>query len=137
MGMRFCTTCNSEVEESSGYCLLGHRLALVAPRDSLTALRAEVDQAFEDARTNVVEALSAAAPPPPPPPPPAVVMTGPVAHRSEMWDGLDTIHTPVANDPINSFAPPPRMDWGPSRTRLFRKFNPRMPRRREAEPAQA
>lgn len=135
MGTRFCATCNSEVEESGGFCLLGHRLSLVAPRDSLSALRAEVDQAFENARAHVVEAL---APPPPPPPPasPAPVAAVAPAHH-EMWDGLDTIQEIDAADPINSFAPPPRMDWGPSRTRLLRRLTPRPSRRRTAEPAQA
>ncbi|MCA1838539.1 MAG: hypothetical protein LC674_07310 [Actinobacteria bacterium] len=134
MGMRFCSTCNSEVEESGGYCLLGHGLALVAPRDSLTALRAEVDQAFEDARAHLTEALV----PPPPPPPPASTTPPPAspAPVSDMWAGLDTIRQPEAADPINSFAPPPRMDWGPNRARLLKRLTPRMPRRRDAEPAQ-
>jgi hypothetical protein len=131
--MRFCSTCNSEVEESGGYCMLGHRLTLVAPRDSLTALRAEVDQAFEDARTELVTALSAPPPPPPPGYAPPVPATG---DHHGMWDGLDEIHKIDATDPINSFAPPPRMDWGPSRTRLLSRLAPRATRRRTAEPAQ-
>lgn len=136
MATRFCTTCNSEVEESGGYCLLGHHLALAAPRDSLTALRAEVDQAFEDARSHLVEALT----PPPPPPPAADVAIAPPAAaqpaiaQPTMWEGLDVIHAPEASDPINSFAPPPRMDWGPNRT-LLKRLTPRIPKRR-AEPAQ-
>ncbi|MDQ3878706.1 MAG: hypothetical protein M3290_10220 [Actinomycetota bacterium] len=134
MTTRFCTTCNSEVEESGGYCLLGHRLAHAAPRDSLSALRAEVDQAFEDARSHLVEAL---APPPPPPPAFHVETTRRERAQANMWEGLDVVHEAEAADPINSFAPPPRMDWGPNRSGFLKRLTPRVNRRRTAEPAQA
>lgn len=93
----FCTTCDSEVENAGGFCLLGHR-------------------------------LSACAPPPPPPPPPVrtePAMAVAVAEEPEpsryassierTWAQLETAPAPSADDPINTFAPPPRMDWGPQR----------------------
>ncbi len=53
---RFCQRCATEVEDTGGYCLLGHRLSLDAPVASLEELRAEVDRSFEEARLEV-EAL--------------------------------------------------------------------------------
>ncbi|MFP5298398.1 MAG: hypothetical protein ACLGHL_05375 [Actinomycetota bacterium] len=85
-------------------------------QDSLATLRAEVEAAFEEATSrlahllevapDVVDVSVPAAPaapaapramaPPPPPPPPAL----------------------VDDDPLDAFAPPPHMDWGPE-TRSF------------------
>lgn len=77
MSDRYCPKCATEVEDAGGYCLLGHRLSLVAPTASLRELRDEVDAAFEDARVTVTTALGPPAEPPlgqapmaPPPPPP-------------------------------------------------------------------
>ena len=89
MTIRYCPRCKTDVEDTGGYCLLGHRLALEPPVASITDLRAEVDRAFEEARlevasvmtaddaptapmTTVAPATTAAAPAPPtasPPPP--------------------------------------------------------------------
>lgn len=129
MNQRFCPTCNSEVEESGGFCLLGHRLTLDAPIPSLRELRAEVDQAFEEARVEVGAAMAsigAAAPPPPPPPPgsmrasQASLPTQRAAHprRTDVWEALEQRASSSGSDPITAFAPPPRMDWGPRRGRL-------------------
>ena len=95
---RFCPGCRAEVEDTGGFCLLGHRLALDPPVASLKALREEVDKSFSGSELRAVapsaldeawdalaepvmvgaqEAASApdvepvreAAPPPPPPSP--------------------------------------------------------------------
>ena len=78
MTTRFCPRCDNEVEDTGGYCLLGHRLALEPLNASLTDLREEIDQAFEDARLEVEAVVSGTeitqpmrvqtAPPPPPAP---------------------------------------------------------------------
>lgn len=129
MTRRFCIRCGTEVEDADGYCLLGHPLRLHAPTDSLKALRAEVDIAFEHARAQVAEAITPAsiaatpvgdsvsavpagqAPPPPPPPRPATTDKG-------VWAGLEQDTAAPPDDPIAAFAPAPRMDWGPDRTGL-------------------
>lgn len=88
MAQRFCRHCGSDVEDAGGFCLLGHPLA---------------------------------APPPPPPPPEVTLAAGPeaavpqVSSVAPTWAELDTAPgaAPVPNDPINQFAPPARMDWGP------------------------
>ena len=116
MSDRFCSHCNAEVEDTGGYCLLGHSLRSSAPTDSLTALRAEVNQAFEEARAQVATALGETQPttsmgPPSPPPPLASVRT------------VLTIDQGVqaGPDPIADFAPAPRMDWGPEKQRLLKR----------------
>lgn len=53
MTMRFCPKCDQDVEATSGYCLLGHRLALDPPVASIGELRDEVDRAFEEASLEV------------------------------------------------------------------------------------
>ena len=170
MAHRFCTRCNAEVEDVGGYCLLGHDLRLTAAADSLTALRAEVNRTFDEARRELVDAMAPAAavahvivaPPASTaspvarpsrfvPPPPAVALDDdlyrvasppspdqgsgveiaateapPPAHAT-VWDDLDD--APLApGDPITAFAPEPRMDWGPQKTRRFRKTRaPKLP----------
>jgi hypothetical protein len=47
MTTRFCPSCQAEVQDTGGFCLLGHRLALEAPVASLKALREEVEESFE------------------------------------------------------------------------------------------
>jgi hypothetical protein len=47
MTTRFCPGCQAEVQDTGGFCLLGHRLALEAPVASLKALREEVEGSFE------------------------------------------------------------------------------------------
>lgn len=112
MSERFCPRCNAEVEDTGGYCLLGHSLRVSAPADSLAALRAEVDLAFEEARVQVAHALGEAGPPPPPP------LATPVTVYPRMEE------TPSqGTDPITDFAPAPRMDWGPDRRQgLLKRF---------------
>ncbi|HEX2240744.1 MAG TPA: hypothetical protein VHJ82_06350 [Actinomycetota bacterium] len=40
---------------------------------------------------------------------------------SRLWRALQENQTPVSEDPISAFAPPPRMDWGPSRFKRSRR----------------
>ncbi|MEA2451383.1 MAG: hypothetical protein QOG04_93 [Actinomycetota bacterium] len=108
MAIRFCSACQTDVEDVGGFCLLGHSLREVAPVDSLQALRDEVNQAFEEARVKVAHGLVGA---PPPPPPPAVS-----AARVEVGESSDS-------DPIVDFAPAPRMDWGPERQGLLKRLH--------------
>jgi hypothetical protein len=168
MANRFCTRCNAEVEDTGGYCLLGHNLRLEAATDTLSALRAEVNRTFDEARDQLaaVAASPEAAPvsvtrathlstPPPPPGAPATPREGIVSEQSapppspefaavvyteevvdapvpspaaatshpSVWDALEDIPSLAADDPIASFAPPPRMDWGPRRSP--RQWRPR------------
>ncbi len=112
MAQRFCTQCGTDVEDAGGFCLLGHSLRVSAPADnSLSALRAEVDEAFEEARVLVSAALSADPSAPPPPPPP---MTRMATIEDRPLSG---------SDPIADFAPAPRMDWGPERHGLLKRLS--------------
>lgn len=82
MTTRFCTRCETDVQDAGGYCLLGHPLALKPLDASLSDLRAEIDQAFEDARlevaavvsgTEITQPMRVVSKTPPPPPPRANV----------------------------------------------------------------
>ena len=136
MSQRYCPRCGDEVEDTGGFCLLGHSLRLAPATFSMNELRDEVDQAFEEARATVAAVLepvvtrTSATPPPPPPalsassqqspasPPPSsdeeYVARG--AFR-DVWAGLHEEISVDNDDPIAAFAPPPRMDWGPEKTR--------------------
>lgn len=108
-------------------------------QDSLAALRAEVEAAFEEATLQLgalIETTSeisvadleavvapevptpvASSPPPPPPPPPSIPVASEPVAPSTVWESA------MGNDdPLVAFAPPPRMDWGPERQRRFRRF---------------
>lgn len=173
MAQRFCSRCNAQVEDTGGYCLLGHDLRLEAPVDSLKALRAEVNRTFDEARRELADVMAPAAtfapelgdaggapradlqvpaaprkngsvrldealvveghpgdddrewsdaraaedpapsPAPSPPPPPDAHPTG--------GEGLDEAPGLTPGDPITTFAPSPRMDWGPRRSRFGRR----------------
>jgi hypothetical protein len=173
MAQRFCPRCNAEVEDTGGYCLLGHDLRLEAPVDSLTALRAEVNRTFEEARRELADVMAPAAVLAPEiglgvdraedeglsaarhpagkairldealvvegheddrewSDPPAAearddatpaAASQPPAHHT-VWEGLEEGPTLSPNDPIATFAPSPRMDWGPRRARFGRRGAP-------------
>jgi len=110
MSERFCPRCNASVEDVGGFCLLGHRLSEASSRGTLSELRAEVDQAFEEARVKVAVTLGEVVGPPPPPP---VMATTPVFVYEEPQA--------AGSDPITEFAPAPRMDWGPERSGLLKR----------------
>lgn len=150
MAHRYCPRCAAEVEDVGGFCLLGHPLKLESEVTSLQELRAQVDQAFEDARVQVAAALAAPttseippvvapAPPraaasPPAPPRTSAVADPPDGQAPEQQDVASaTVYSvlgvesqPSMKDPISAFAPAPRMDWGPGKTFLRRRL-PRRP----------
>ena len=129
MSNRFCPTCKSDVDDAGGYCLLGHRLTLEPVTQDIAYLRAEVDQAFEQARFELAAAVTTTAPsaparagmPPPPPPPAPELSADAVRQRARtIWTALQD-EIPAKDDPIEAFAPAPRMDWGPERLDFFSK----------------
>jgi hypothetical protein len=138
MIQRFCPLCATEVEDVGGFCRLGHRLRLDPPQASLGELRDEVDRELGEAevpaRTLVgaVAATHAGHRHATHPTRAAGPTHGPGAARGSGQRIRPTrpsgqpgrsAASPSANDPIASFAPPPRMDWGPERpwrTRLGR-----------------
>ena len=135
MAERYCPSCGTDVEDAGGFCLLGHPLRLqpMTDAETLTDLRAEVDKAFEDAKVQVEEALGEIdinVPPPPPGPRSKVApSTGaqeldqpgtPVRAYDDLWKGFEA-EAARGDDPITAFAPPPRMDWGPERSKLRRR----------------
>ena len=58
MAQRFCTTCEADVEDVDGFCLLGHSLKVASVMPSIDELRAEVDEAFKNAQAEVAQVLS-------------------------------------------------------------------------------
>jgi hypothetical protein len=113
MSERFCPRCNASVEDVGGFCLLGLGLSVAPSTGSLSELRAEVDQAFEEARIKVAVSLGEVLPPPPPP---VMATTHSIASlriQEEPQSG--------GSDPITEFAPAPRMDWGPERQGLLKR----------------
>ena len=135
--IRYCPTCATEVEATTGECQRSHRL----PVRSVDELRAEVDLAFERAMAEVAALTGEAVPGPrvaragaPPPPPSAPARTASVVApdvspqavpditppaRATVWSELsaDAVGDDTL-DPIAAFAPSPRMDWGPARPSL-------------------
>ena len=106
----FCNRCNAEVENAGGFCLLGHRLSALAPPPppppAMADLKQAVNEVFAEAATAV------AVPAEPGEEQPSRYATS----IDRMWAQLETAPAPAADDPINTFAPPPRMDWGPRRS---------------------
>jgi hypothetical protein len=76
MSVRFCPTCRTDVEDTGGFCLLGHSLR-VAPATEIDELRADVDRAFATARAELAQINGRTARLPEPPAPPAAY-TAPV-----------------------------------------------------------
>ena len=106
----FCNGCNSEVENAGGFCLLGHRLSAFAPPPpppppAMADLKEAVADVFREAEAKV--ATVAADEPEP---------SRYASSIERTWAQLESAPAPAADDPINTFAPPPRMDWGPSRS---------------------
>ena len=66
------------------------------------------DREWSDARAQDLAPASASPPPPP------------GAHPT-VWEGLDETQSLSPGDPITTFAPSPRMDWGPRRSRFGRR----------------
>jgi hypothetical protein len=108
--------------------------------ESLDDLRAEVSKAFEDVKVQVEEALGEIEATAPPPPPPSVREAAsrkdaelddpatPVRTYDALWRAFEE-EAARGEDPITAFAPPPRMDWGPERSRRRRRdLNPAHPK---------
>jgi hypothetical protein len=144
MSHRFCSRCNADVEDAGGYCLLGHDLRLEAPVDSLKALRDEVNRTFDEARRELAGVIAPAVAAPTPmraqpvrldealvlegptdvrewsdAPAAAAAPEAPIAAHHSVFEGLDEEPALAPGDPIASFAPSPRMDWGPRKSRLL------------------
>ncbi|MFN2589024.1 MAG: hypothetical protein ABR613_13025 [Actinomycetota bacterium] len=105
------------MEDAGGYCLLGHRLTAAfdpppppPPPPAMDDLTAEVDSVFGAARA-AVRAMAQT----PEPESPALPASRYASSLDRTWAELESAPPPAADDPINSFAPPPRMDWGPRR----------------------
>ena len=132
----FCNGCNTEVENAGGFCLLGHRLSAFAPPPPppssallppaplpppppLADLKQAVAEVFEEAASKVTLADPEAPEP-----------SRYASSVERTWAELENAAAPAADDPINTFAPPPRMDWGPQRSAFRFKL-----RRQRAEAA--
>ena len=142
--VRFCPKCGSDVEDVGDFCLLGHRFPVARGADPIADLRAQVDEAFQKVETDVAAALNPLAGlarenevPPVPVPGPSAVEADPPAdddltvERLEvtskaLWEPLGDESPLSRTDPIVAFAPSPRMDWGPEKTKRGR--SPRRPR---------
>jgi len=85
----YCHICEAEVEDFGGSCRLGH------------AFRPPVKATPPPPPPRPTHS-----PPPPPPPPPIR------SHPDNVWTVLENGRF-EGNDPIASFAPPHRMNWGP------------------------
>ena len=108
----YCSRCAAEVEDAGGFCLLGHRLNALAPPPpppppAMADLRQAVAEVFQEgeAKLSLTEEPAAEGP---------VSRYGSSVERT--WAQLESAPAPAADDPINTFAPPPRMDWGPRRS---------------------
>ncbi|MDQ3915867.1 MAG: hypothetical protein M3323_11165 [Actinomycetota bacterium] len=114
MAQRFCHRCGSDVEDAGGFCLLGHGLAPVLgtppppPPPVMDDLTAEMESVFDAALATIQAPAEAPEEPRPAP-------SRYVSSIDRTWAELESAAPPSADDPINTFAPPPRMDWGPAR----------------------
>jgi hypothetical protein len=120
MTTRFCPICATEVEDTGGFCLLGHSLKVASAVPEMSELRTEVRTAFEEARAEVAAALADAERSDGGPEQPGSTASPDVARtvqerRASMFSALADEPSPGPTDPISAFAPPPRMDWGPTR----------------------
>ncbi len=125
MANRFCHRCGSDVEDAGGFCLLGHRFVATfdppppppPPPPAMDDLTAEVGRVFDEAQATVQALATSELPADAAPERPSRYATS----LDRTWAQLESAPPPSADDPINTFAPPPRMDWGPQRaTSRFR-----------------
>jgi hypothetical protein len=139
MTTRFCPICANEVEDTGGFCLLGHSLKVASAVPQSSELRAEVHRAFDEARIEVAAALAdaerseGAAPEEREDP---ISAEQPVRERRvSPFAALEEELPPSQTDPISVFSPPARMDWGPERLGFMklRRFSPRRLRLEEAQ----
>lgn len=113
--LAYCNSCAAEVEDAGGYCLLGHRLSALVPPPPppppMADLRQAVAEVFEEAAVKVGASD-----------PDAEAASRYVSSIDRTWAELENAPAPAADDPINTFAPPPRMDWGPRRSAFRMKL---------------
>jgi hypothetical protein len=142
MNVRFCPRCRADVEDVGGFCLLGHRLAATVEDDPIADLRSEVDRAFEKVQIDIKAALdplqSLAAENEIPTAVPATraesepqseqMLEDMQVTSKALWKPLEDESPLAGNDPIVSFAPSPRMDWGPEKEKGKRRSGHRGPR---------
>ena len=137
MSLRFCSRCRADVEDVGGYCLLGHPLPQDAV-DPISDLRAEVDKAFEKIKIEIpVTGMASAFKGGGASPAPGSTMEAyeelrgsdeelveeMAQTRTDYWSQLrDEVDVSVSrDDPILSFSPSPRMEWGPEKGRRRRR----------------
>ena len=135
MSLRFCSRCRADVEDAGGYCLLGHPFPLDTA-DPISDLRAEVDKAFEKIKIEIpvsgmASTFQTSRVPSPEPALPAFepyeelrssdehLVEEMAQSRRDYWSQLrdEDDATIARDDPILSFSPSPRMEWGPSKSR--------------------
>jgi len=104
MTIRHCPRCSAEVDTTDGFCRLGHSVKLAGPVVSPGAFRDELGP-IDGGPDAPGVAL------PPPPPPPDRLGAAPLGRFGALWEEAKAEH--LGADPIASFAPYPRMDWGP------------------------
>ena len=105
MSLSYCHICEAEVDDFGGSCRLGHAL-LARPAQATP----QPSSPRRPAHT------------PPPPPPPR-------HHANNVWTVLED-GAIEGNDPIASFAPSRRMNWGPEHeTPIIRNMRSWMSRR--------
>ena len=127
MTLRYCPRCRADVEDAGGFCLLGHTF----PRESdpVAALRAEVDGAFKKVQGDISKVFDEKLAEPLPAPAGGVyeqlkadsdVVDELVQSRRAVWEQLSEDAPVERDDPILSFSPSPRVEWGPERSRRRR-----------------
>ena len=128
MTLKHCPRCRADVEDAGGFCLLGHRLP-VATEDPISDLKAEVDQAFKKVQLDISSVFEEEpeAPVQTPSSSPSDVyeqlksddeVVGElVENRRDVWRQLSEDDPVERNDPILSFSPSPRMEWGPGKSK--------------------
>lgn len=131
MTLRYCPRCRADVEDAGGFCLLGHRFP-ERNEDPIADLRAEVDRAFNKVQleissvfdekvdefvpassTGVYEQLKSD----------DQTLDEIVEKRRNVWRELSEEGSVTRDDPIQSFSPSPRMEWGPGKSRRHRRHD--------------
>ena len=125
MKLRYCSRCRADVEDAGGFCLLGHPLP-IAHEDPVADLRAEVDRAFKQVQVDISEVFEEKLEEPVPEPEAGVyaqlksdaeAAEEIIENRRDLWRQLEDDAPVERDDPILSFSPSPRMEWGAKKLR--------------------
>ena len=128
MTLRYCARCRADVEDAGGFCLLGHRFPQTN-EDPIADLRAEVDRAFNKVQVDISSVFEEKLEEPEPAPATGVyeqlktdseTLDEIVENRRNVWRQLSEDGPVERDDPILSFSPSPRMEWGPGKSRRRR-----------------